>query len=192
MPTGETWTFSSTNAGFGDYSRFVDTSWERNEEMIRVNIVSCAELCHRFLANMRRREKPSYIVNVSSVVSFWCLPFFANYAATKTYLRIFSESLAAELSDTKISVTCVCPGSTTTGFAAIAGQRQPEAMSPEQVAAISLRAMLRRRRLVITGTKNRFACLLSRFMPRSLIARVSPSLLGPPKNNAGGPIDQNT
>lgn len=43
------------------------------------------------------------------------------YCATKAYALSLPEALSAELADTGVTVTALCPGPTDTGFAAAAG-----------------------------------------------------------------------
>ena len=45
----------------------------------------------------------------------------AVYYATKAYVISFSEALANELKGTGVTVTCLCPGVTDTGFQGRAG-----------------------------------------------------------------------
>ncbi len=43
-------------------------------------------------------------------------PYMAMYFASKAFVRSLSEAVAHELRGTGVTVTCVCPGPTTTGF----------------------------------------------------------------------------
>ncbi len=183
------------NAGFGQYQYFARTPWERNARMIQVNVAAPVELTYRFLQDMTRRTRRSYILNTSSVIAFTPMPFFANYAATKAYVQVFSESLAAELRGTSVSVTSLCSGGTRTEFSAAAGQptedmASPRLMDPAHVAAIGLRAMLRRRRHVVPGYLNRMLCLCTRVLPRSTAGTVAARVQGePPVSGSSGGSD---
>lgn len=57
-------------------------------------------------------------LNISSVAaSMMAGPYMAIYFASKAFVRSLSEAVSYELRDTGVSVTCVCPGPTSTGFA---------------------------------------------------------------------------
>ncbi|HTB79611.1 MAG TPA: SDR family oxidoreductase [Opitutaceae bacterium] len=184
------------SAGFGEYQYFHLTPWPRHAEMIQVNVTALAELNHRFLQVMRRRTRPSYILNVSSLIEAIPLPFFANYAATKAYIQALTESLAGELRGTKVSVTSLCPSGTRTEFSRIAGQPASKSadafmMDSDRVAAIGLRAMLRRKRHVVPGTLNRMLSVFTRLLPRGLgsviAARIQDAPPAPDANTAANP-----
>jgi short-subunit dehydrogenase len=173
------------NAGLGAYHRFADDPWERSARLLQLNVTALVELTHRFLVRMRARDRASYILNVASLVAYMPIPYFANYAASKAYVRSFSESLAAELTGENVSVTCLCPGATRTEFTDVAGQKVPRGgermmMSPARCARIGLRAMLRRRRNVLPGFSNRLIAFFAWLVPRRVMAAVVGATLGKP------------
>jgi uncharacterized protein len=161
------------SAGFGEYQYFHLTPWPRHAEMIQVNVTALAELNHRFLQVMRRRTRPSYILNVSSIIASIPMPFFANYGATKAYIQALTASLASELRGTRVSVTSLCPSGTRTEFSRIAGQpfnkfADAFMMDSDRVATIGLRAMLRRKRHVVPGVMNQLLFAFARLVPPGL------------------------
>ncbi len=180
------------NAGFGDYQVFAETPWERHAQMLQLNVVSLAELTHRFCARALGADRQCYVLNVGSVVSFMPMPYFANYCGTKAYVRNFTESLAAELAGTNIRVTCVSPGATKTEFTDVSGQvvskgQQSVMMSSERVARIGLHAMLGGKRQVVTGISNKIMVFFRRLVPRRLMAWSSSKVLGKPHARAALP-----
>ena len=78
------------NAGFGEYGDFTETSLERELEMIQVNIAALVELTKLFSKDMKDRHEGS-ILNVGSLLSFFPFPYYAIYAATKSFVLSFSE-----------------------------------------------------------------------------------------------------
>jgi short-subunit dehydrogenase len=129
------------------------------------------------------RGGPAWILNIASIVAFFPVPRFANYGGTKSYVRLFSEALSLELRGSGITVTCSCPGGTATEFSEHAGQElgtmaRLALMSAERCARISVRAMLRGRRIVVTGLSNRLLCWLSAFVPRGLLGRIAGRVVG--------------
>ena len=176
------------NAGFGLYQTFADLGWQRQAEMIQLNITSLAELTHRFLGDMLGRDRRAYILNVSSIGAYQPVPYMACYAATKSYVRDFTEALAYELRGSNVSATSVCPGGTRTEFMEISGQSKilgraarAALMPADRVARIGVRAMLRRRRNIVTGWLYAVLCFSMRFLPRRTTAWGSVFVQGKPQ-----------
>lgn len=160
------------NAGFGLNDPFADMSLERIQGMMQLNMVALTELCHGVLPGMRQRGY-GRILNVASVAAFQACPRFAVYGATKSYVLMFSEALAAEENRNGIRVTAVCPGATDTAFHEVAGNKGTLAArlmdSPETVVNSGLRALNRGRRVIVTGLMNKPLPLFVRLLPRFLV-----------------------
>ncbi len=103
------------NAGFADWTDFLDADWNRQNEMMQLNMHALAELTYRYGRDMRANGH-GRILNISSVASMMAGPYMAMYFASKAFVRSLSEAVAHELRGTGVTVTCVCPGPTTTGF----------------------------------------------------------------------------
>ncbi|HWN69058.1 MAG TPA: SDR family oxidoreductase [Haliangium sp.] len=179
------------NAGAGRYQAFEHQSWDELAGMIQLDVTSLVELTHRFLPEMRRSTRRAYVLNVASIAAYQPVPYFACYAAAKSYVRDFSEALAAELERSNVSVSCLCPGGTRTEFSDLAGQtlgRLAEAsmLEARTVAEKGLLAMLRGRRNRVTGWMNVLSCFLVRFVPRRVAAASAALVLGPPRGQAAG------
>jgi uncharacterized protein len=163
------------NAGFGQVGDFADADLNRQLEMIRVNVDALVVLCHTFLQPMLKR-KSGAILNVASTASFQAVPYFATYAATKAFVLIFSEGLAAECSGLGVRVMALCPGRTDTNFQAVAGttQRASTGMqSATEVARTGLAALASGRSHVVSGFTNRLMVQIERLFPRKVITRAA-------------------
>ena len=90
--------------------------------MMQLNMAALAELTYRYGRDMREQGH-GRILNISSVASMMAGPYMAIYFASKAFVRSLSEAVSYELRDTGVSVTCVCPGPTSTGFAKAANMR---------------------------------------------------------------------
>lgn len=99
------------NAGFADWTGFLDADWHRQHEMMQLNMAALAELTYRYGRDMREQGH-GRILNISSVASMMAGPYMAMYFASKAFVRSLSEAVSYELRDTGVSVTCVCPGPT--------------------------------------------------------------------------------
>ena len=165
------------NAGFGAYGLFSEIDWERESEMMRLNIRTLTHLTKLFLDGMIQR-KHGRILNVASTAAFQPGPLMAVYYATKAYVLSFSEALANELENTGVTVTCLCPGPTETEFQKTAKMGKNiifslDIMSAESVARIGYNALMKGKTLVIAGWINYLGMIASKFGPRKLVTRIT-------------------
>src|ERR1700687_6151098 len=108
------------NAGYGRFGEFAAVPVEESLRQIQLNVTALTELTILFLGPMLERRSGK-IMNVASTAGFQPGPLMGVYYATKAYVISFSEALDNELADRGITVTCLCPGATETGFAGRAG-----------------------------------------------------------------------
>jgi uncharacterized protein len=178
------------NAGFGYFRPFAAVDWARDAELIQLNIASLVELSRRFIDDRAAAPGAAHLVNVASIGAYQAVPHMALYAASKAFVRNFSEALHDELRATSIRVTCVCPGGTATEFHAAAGAgnygwlANASMMSAETVAARAVAAMRRGQRNLIPGVLNKLACWSVRLVPRRIAAWLSGRVLGKPRADA--------
>ena len=167
------------NAGFGSMNDFANLDLERELEMIELNITAVVDLTHRFLGPMRERKRGT-IINVASTAGFQPVPYMATYAATKAFVLSFSEALWDENRRHGIHVMALCPGVTETNFFDAAGIDRPPmraVQTPEEVVETALRALPRKKSLVISGWANWFVVEAERFLPRSAVTKVAGNAL---------------
>ena len=103
------------NAGFGAYGPFATTPADEEARMLQVNVVALTMLTKRLLPAMIERRH-GRVLNVASTAAFQPGPLMAVYYASKAYVLSLSEALSNETSGTGVTVTCLCPGPTETGF----------------------------------------------------------------------------
>ena len=144
------------NAGTGNYGRFLDRELSQHQTTLSVNVEAVVELLHSLLPGMIKRAKINQrraaAIVVGSTAGFVPVPYLATYAASKAFVLSFCESLSAELSADPVDILCVCPGATETEFgsrAGFSGGSPPGAMEPDFVARKALRAVGRRRTLML-------------------------------------------
>jgi uncharacterized protein len=166
------------NAGYGRYGEFTDVPLEESLGQIQLNVTALVELTKLFLGPMLARRSGK-IMNVASTAGFQPGPLMAVYYATKAYVISFSEALANELADRGITVTCLCPGATETGFAGRAGNdatrlfKNLRPMEAKAVARAGYQALLKGKTLVIPGFRNWLVAESIRVSPRKLATAVS-------------------
>jgi hypothetical protein len=178
------------NAGFGYYRPFAAADWDRDAELLQLNVTSLVELARRFVSARAGHTDRAYLLNVASIAAYQAVPGFAVYASSKAFVRNFSEALHDELAGTPISVTCVCPGGTKTDFHAQAGAgdygwiANRSMMTAEAVARTALRAMRRGKRNAIPGLVNKLSCWGVRLVPRRIASWMATRVLGKPRAEA--------
>ena len=180
------------NAGFGYFRPFAGAGidWARDAEMLQLNVTSLVELSRRFVDARRAAPDRAHLLNVASIAAYQAVPNFAVYAATKAFVRNFTEALHDELAGTAVTATCVCPGGTRTEFHAHAGAgdygwlANASMLSAEQVARIAVRAMWKGKRTVIPGVMNKLSCFGVRFVPRRVASWMSTRVMGSPRGGA--------
>jgi short-subunit dehydrogenase len=174
------------NAGFGYHRRFEDVDVGRDLEMIQLNITTLVELSKLFVQARAGKAGRGYLMNVGSIAAYQSTPNFAVYAATKAFVRNFTEALAYEHAGSNVSITCLSPGGTKTEFHALAGAgtysllAKKSMMSAEKCARIGIAAMEGGRRNIITGFMNKLSCFGVRLVPRRFAAWVSTRVVGIP------------
>ena len=167
------------NAGFGSMGDLAKLDLAHELEMIQLNITAVVELTHKFLIPMRERKRGT-IINVASTAGFQPVPYMATYAATKAFVLSFSEALWDENRMHGIHVMALCPGVTETNFFEAAGIDRPPmraVQTAEEVVDTALRALPRKKSLVISGWANWFVVEAERFLPRTAVTKVAGNAL---------------
>jgi short-subunit dehydrogenase len=173
----------ANNAGYGTFGEFKDVSLNSQLGMMQLNMTSLVALAHLFLPDLLATK--GKMLNTASTAAFQPGPYMAVYYATKAFVLSFSEALAAELGESGVSITALCPGPTASGFqdkaamhhsAMVKGKRLP---TSEDIARKGFRAMLRGRGVYVPGLKNWILAQLPRFSPRWLVTKIVIWVTGP-------------
>jgi short-subunit dehydrogenase len=167
------------NAGYGSVGTFAELDLEREVGEVRLNIEALVELTGTFLPDMVELGEGA-VLNVASTASFQPLPGMAVYAASKAFVRSFSEAVHAELAGTGVSVTTLCPGFTETEFAQVAGAGSFEDKLPgflvlnaADVAREAVDGMESGARTVVPGVIHKAHAFSSRFVPNTLLLPIA-------------------
>ncbi|MDB5099098.1 MAG: short-chain dehydrogenase [Cyanobacteria bacterium RYN_339] len=171
------------NAGLGKHGAFTTASWEIDRSMIDLNITALTAMTRQFLPGMVER-KTGGVINVASTASFQPIPYMGVYAATKAYVLSLSEALAEEMAPHGVKIVCLCPGPTESEFTAVAEFKtditeKAPMMSAEAVAAEGISAFRAGRVIQIPGMMNALTALSPRFLPRSMVAKVTGMIFKP-------------
>jgi len=167
------------NAGFGSGGRFQDLDGEREAEMVRLNCEAVVALCGHFVPKMVEHGEGA-ILNVASTSAFQPLPTMATYSASKAFVLSFSQAIAADLADTGVSVTTLCPGPVKTPFIDAASLEREASSLPEfvwesspDVADAGVDGMEKGRGVVVPGKLNRLGSIYGQHVPRSIFTSVA-------------------
>lgn len=169
------------NAGFGLWGDFEKLSIKEQEKMIHLNIGTLTSITHALLPILYQ-QAPGYILNVASTAAYQAVPKLAVYAATKAYVLSFSRALRHELTLKNVSVTCISPGPTETGFADRAGMQALAKMTAkynmpvETVAEFAVQAMLQRKAEVVPGFTNKLQRFGDWLFPKNIVERIAAKL----------------
>jgi short-subunit dehydrogenase len=169
------------DAGIGRWGHFASVPLEDHLRVIAVNLIGLTCLTHRLLPHLVRAQ--GKVLNLASVAAFQPGPNMAVYYATKAYVLSLSLALAEEFKSLGVSVTALCPGPTDTDFAERAGMeetrafRSPLVMDAADVAETGYKAMMRGEGMVVAGMRNKVITELERFLPTSLVTKMSKAML---------------
>ncbi len=139
------------NAGIGAGGKAIgNSSLDEWRKVVEVNLWGVIYGCHTFVPRLRAWGRGG-VINVASAASFAAAPGMAAYNVTKAGVLALSETLAAELTGTRIRVTVLCPTFVPTNIAnteritdasrrMAAKMMKRSAFSPERVAKLTLDA----------------------------------------------------
>ncbi len=163
------------NAGFGDHSPFEEADIKKLTAMINLNCTKLVELTHAMIPLM---PKGSYIMNVASLAGFMPGPLMTVYYATKAFVLSFSQAIHTELLPLKISSSALCPGPVHTEFGKVASTGgigafdTISAQNVEEVSALALKQMFKRRQVILTHPTHNAVVFLLRLVPRHIIGPI--------------------
>ena len=165
------------NAGFGDAGAFCERDWQRQRDMVQVNMVALMQLAHLFVPHMVERGA-GMVLNLSSVAAFSAGPYMSVYYASKAFVLSFSEALSEELAGTGVTVTAICPGPTATGFEASAAMGSGSTMfqhaaSAADVARHGIAAMRAGKAICLEGMFTKVMAVGSRLVPRAIARKLA-------------------
>ena len=154
------------NAGVLIVETLEDLSYEDFEWLIGINLWGVVYGCKEFLPYLKQQDSAN-IVNISSVNGIFTNPNNGAYCTSKFAVRGFTETLAQELSDTRVKVSCVHPGGIKTNIVNNAKfyKSSDPSLAREESAAIFNRAMThtmadKASQIIIAGIKKNKARIM--------------------------------
>ncbi len=178
---GKTVDILVNNAGYGLYGAFTEIEWEREKNMLELDIITLMHLTKLFVNDMVARNF-GYILMLASIGAYQPSPLYASYSAAKSFVLNFGEALSYELRKTNVRCTVLSPGVTATEFLKVSGQQASlyqrlTMMQSPAVARIGIDSMLKGKPSVVSGRLNALTAWSNRLMPRRWSAAIASRLM---------------
>ena len=167
------------NAGYGLTGYYMHNDWQAHRDFLTVMLDAPCEMTHLVLPGMQERGF-GRILNVASLAGH--VPGSRGhtlYAATKSFLIKFSQSLNMELKDEGIQVSALCPGFTYSEFHDVNGTRDATGKLPDwmwmdagEVAESGFMALEKGQAVHIPGRSNKLIAGLAKVLPDSIALRL--------------------
>ncbi len=165
------------NAGIGTIGSVTKSPVADEIAQVRVNVEAVIDLTTRAIQQMVARGRGA-ILNVGSTAGYHPFPGQAGYAATKAFVKSYTEGVRAELAGTGVTVALLVPGPVRTEFLKNAGMDERAFadafprflwMASRDVARAGVDALDGDRGTVIAGRPNQISTRLFQVMPRRLL-----------------------
>jgi uncharacterized protein len=172
------------NAGVGNGGAFVDIPLDSERRLIALNVDSAVHLAKRVVPDMVRRGS-GRVLFTASVAATMPGPYYATYAASKSFLLSFAEALRYELKESGVTVTALMPGPTDTQFFERADMEDTKVGEtskddPATVAKDGFEALMAGKDHVVAGsTKNKVQTAAGTLMSESTKAAVHARMTKP-------------
>ncbi len=168
------------NAGMQTHGSFIKTSLVEQEKMLELNVMIPMKMAHIF-ANRLVKKGSGSIIFLSSTFAYQAVPYFSNYAASKSYILNFAEALHVELAPKGVDVLALSPGLTKTEMPdkiAMDFSKMPiSMMETDAVVYTALNALKDKKSSVIPGGRNKMmAFMAQKMMSRASIANMFGSM----------------
>ncbi len=166
------------NAGAALYGNFEDADFQKNLNVMKLNVDACVKMAYEFLKQTDASQR-RYILNTVSLGAYQPLPTMAIYASSKAFMLFFSRALRQELKPKNVYVTALCPGGVETEFFVPAGlgkvveKNARYMMGADRVAKEGLDALMKNKSVVIPGFINKMTALVSKLFPHDIVVPVA-------------------
>lgn len=164
------------NAGYGECGCFLDTDVDKELGMIDVNVKALHLLTKLVLRHMEKQGAGALLNVASSAGLIPAGPYMASYYASKAYVASLTQGIARELQErgSKVYVGALCPGPVNTEFNSVANvEFALPGISAECCVSYALKAMKRKKQVIIPTFRMKLAIFAIRLVPRSIYIRLT-------------------
>jgi NADP-dependent 3-hydroxy acid dehydrogenase YdfG len=175
------------------FTKVSELDYDTIDRVFQVNFNGTLYMVKTFLPHLLKRPE-AHILNVSSMGGFIPVPGQTLYGASKAAVKLLSEGLHSELSDTRVGVTVVFPGGVSTNITGNSGvdttkmmekvsqsSSKVKTLTPAQAAELIVNGMETNQYHVYAGSDSKMLNMFTRISPRraaKIIAEQLKSLLG--------------
>jgi short-subunit dehydrogenase len=165
------------NAGIGTIGSVAKSTVADEIAQVRVNVEAVIDLTTRAVQQMVPRGRGA-ILNAGSTAGYHPFPGQSGYAATKAFVRNYTEGVRAELVGSGVTVATLHPGPVRTEFLQAAGMDEKTFaaafpkflwMPSRDVARVGVDALERDRGTVIAGLRNVLSTRLLQSLPHRVL-----------------------
>ncbi len=167
------------NAGYGHPGSYMDSPWEDHANFLQLMLRAPCELAHAVLPDMQEQSF-GRIINVASLAGH--IPGSKGhtlYAAVKSFLIKFSQSLNLEMQSYGVHVSALCPGFTYSEFHDVNDTRASVSklpdfmwMNAEDCAHQGVEACEMNRAVFIPGGVNKTIAAAGKLLPDSVALKL--------------------
>jgi short-subunit dehydrogenase len=159
------------NAGAGAIGPFEQAGEDRLRRVMEIDFFAPVELTRISIGLLKAGNRPA-ILNIGSVLAHRAVPNKSEYCAAKFALRGWAESIRVELASLGIEVLMLSPSTTRSEFFDSLLDTHPDtktrslgSMSPQRVAQLACRALIRSKRDMILSVGGKTLVTMGRFFP---------------------------
>jgi len=161
---------AALNAGVGVGGRFHETSLDAHLRLVDLNVRSTVHLAAILVPDMVQRGE-GRLLFTASIAATLPGPYYATYAASKSFVHSLALGIRHELTGTGVTVTSLMPGPTQTDFFERAGMLDTlvgagEKDAASDVARDGYEALMAGKDHVVAGSfKNRAQAVAAKVVP---------------------------
>jgi short-subunit dehydrogenase len=173
------------NAGIiQDFVTLVDLEDKNVERLMNINFYGMLNMTRAFIPFLAERSE-ACIGNVASMGGFLAVPGQSMYGASKAAVKVATEGLRVELSQTGISVSLIIPGGIETDIKKNSGLANAEITeeakkkagikltSPTVAAETIIRGLEKKKPKILVGSDCKAMDILYRLMPNQAVKIIS-------------------
>ncbi|HET6625439.1 MAG TPA: SDR family NAD(P)-dependent oxidoreductase [Nocardioidaceae bacterium] len=189
--TGRPVAAAALNVGIGTSGAFHETDLDDELRVVDVNVRSTVHLAKLLVEDMVARNE-GRLLFTASVAARAPGPYYATYAASKSFVHSFAEAIRYELKDTGVTVTSLMPGPTDTAFFERNDMEDTRVASmnkddPDEVARDGFEALMAGKDHVVGGAMlNKAEAVGSRAVPDPVAAAAQARLTKPGTGSGSG------
>ena len=159
------------NAGITYYGRHTFLAWDEFENILKTNVTGVVRMTNALVKYFDRPGIEGSLMLVSSMASYFPVPYQAAYSASKAFITAFGSALHYELKNPAFSITVFAPGGIATEMTDNTkfDDLKSWLMPVKQAAKEGIHAFMTRKYNYVPGLMNRVGAVFMNFLPKSFL-----------------------